>query len=347
MIMEKKYVDYLLLLMKELLDIPSVSGSTEAAMKRVGREFDALGIKTHMTNKGAIYGTIPGKDDEHQRLVNAHIDTLGAIVSEILPSGRLRLSQIGGYSWNTYEGENLSIHTGSGKIISGSMMYEKSSVHTFPEEARHKDRVDENMEVRIDADVYSAQDAVELGIGVGDFVSFEPRCVILDNGYIKSRYIDDKSCVALMFAAMKYIRENKIVPSCTTHFYVANYEEIGHGISYIPEKTNEMLSLDIGTVGIGRNSDEHCVTIIAKDSRTPYDVGFRRRLENMAKAEGISYRVDVPNRYGSDASLCVIRGADVNFACIGPGTDASHHYERTHMDALINSMKLLLAYLQE
>lgn len=338
-------MEYVLSLTKEYMDIPSVSGDTVTAMERIRQDFLSLGITPQATNKGALYGTLAGEDDEHQVLVNAHIDTLGAIVREILPNGRLRLAQVGGYTWCTYEGENLTVHTASGKTYNGTALYEKPSVHNFPVEAREAARTDDNMEVRLDEDVYTAEDTAALGIAVGDFVSFDPRTVVLDNGYIKSRYIDDKACVAVMFAVLKYLVEQGIKPRRTVHFYVANYEEPGHGVSYIPEKTTEMLSVDIATVGEGHTSDEHCVTICAKDSRTPYDLGFRRRLEQLARENGVDYRVDVFNRYGSDASLCVVRGADVNFACIGPGTDASHHYERTHRDALENTAKLLLAYL--
>ena len=41
------------------------------------------------------------------------------------------------------------------------------------------------------------------------------------------------------------------------------------------------------------------------------------------------------------------QGFNANFACFGPGVDASHHYERTHLRALEESTKLLVAYLSE
>ncbi|MBU9735594.1 M42 family metallopeptidase [Diplocloster agilis] len=338
-------MDYTLEFMKELLAIPSVGGDCEAAMERIRREFASLHIPVKTTKKGAVFGTLTGEDNQDQVLVNAHIDTLGAMVKEILPNGRLRVAQIGGYTWTTYEGENLVVRTLDGTEYTGTLLYEKPSVHNFPEEARHEVRTEDNMEIRLDEDFCSAQDVADAGICVGDYVFYDPRTVITPKGFIKSRYIDDKACVAVMFAVIKYLTENGIRPRHTTHFYVANYEEIGHGVSYIPENTKEMLSIDIGTAGIGHTSDEHSVTICAKDSRTPYDYGFRKRLTELARQAGIEYRVEVHNRYGSDASLCVVRGADVNFACIGPGTDASHHYERTHVDALRNTAELLKEYL--
>ena len=75
--------------------------------------------------------------------------------------------------------------------------------------------------------------------------------------------------------------------------------------------------------------------------------GFRKRLTELAEKKCIDYRVDVHHRYGSDASMAVLRGADANFALIGPGVDATHHYERTHLQALEQTGALLLAYLTE
>jgi putative aminopeptidase FrvX len=41
----------------------------------------------------------------------------------------------------------------------------------------------------------------------------------------------------------------------------------------------------------------------------------------------------------------VLAGYDIRHAAIGPGTANSHGYERTHMEGLRNTYRLLLAYL--
>lgn len=337
--------EYLKKFMLEILNLPSVSGDTAAGIERLRREFESMGITVSTTKKGAIIGTVKGENDEEHKMVSAHIDTLGAIVKEIKGNGRLKLANIGGIAWGSVEGENVEIKTRKGKIYAGTILPAKVSVHIFPEEAREMPRTEETMEVRIDEDIFTKEDTLKLGISVGDFVSFNPRAIITENGYVKSRHLDDKACVAVLFAVIKYLKDNNIKPKYTTHFFISNYEELGHGVSGIPEKTSELLALDIGTVGGSHTSDEHCVTIVAKDSRTPYDFGLRNRLVELAEAGNIDYKVDVHYRYGSDASISVLQGADVNFACIGLGVDATHHYERTHMKAILNNVKLLIAYI--
>lgn len=338
---------YTIDLMTEILNITSPGGDTSESIDRLREEFNSLGIEVSETNKGAIFGTIKGREDGNERFISAHIDTLGAMVKEIKPNGRLKLSNIGGLSWNSVEGENVYIKTREGKIYTGTILPEKASVHVYSDLVTTTERNEETVEVRIDEDVRTDVDTKELGIAVGDFVSFEPRVQVTESGYIKSRHLDDKACVAVMFAACKYLKDNGLIPKHTTHFFISNYEEIGHGVYAIPEKVSEMLALDIGTVGGKHTSDEKSVTIVAKDSRTPYDFGFRNRLVQLAEKNDIGYKVDVHYRYGSDASLSVLQGVDTNFACIGLGVDATHHYERTHKDGVENNIKLLIAYIME
>lgn len=337
-------LNYVKSLMLEILNLPSPGGDTLEAINRLRNEFESFGIPVITTNKGAIIGTILGENDEEHRMVTAHIDTLGAMVKEIKPNGRLKLSNIGGIAWGSLEAENVTIKTTKGQKYTGVILPEKASVHVHSDEVRETLRTEENIEVRIDEDTYTKKDTLELGIRVGDFVSIDPRTIFMENGFIKSRHLDDKACVAILFGVCKYLMDNNIKPKNTTHFFISNYEEMGHGVSGIPVKTTEMLALDIGTVGEGHTSDEHSVTICAKDSRTPYDFGFRKRLVEFAEASNIDYRVDVHFRYGSDASISALQGVDVNFACIGPGVDATHHYERTHMDGVLNNIKLLIDY---
>jgi len=338
---------YVVDFMVDILKVHSPSGDTSESIEMLSKEFEAMGINTWSTKKGALIGTVKGENDEEQKTIVAHIDTLGAIVKEIKPNGRLKLTNIGGFSWNAVEGENVVIKTMKGSTYTGNIMPVKASVHIHFEDVTSMVRTQDNVEVRIDEDVYTKEDVLKLGIKVGDFVYIDARPIVTESGYIKARYLDDKACVAALFGVMKYLKDNNIKPKYTTHFYISNYEELGHGVSIIPDKTTELLALDIGTVGEGQTSDEHSVCICAKDFRTPYDFGFRKKLAELAEKNNINYKVDVYNRYGSDASIGATQGFDVNFACIGPGVDATHHYERTHIDAVENTAKLIIKYITE
>jgi putative aminopeptidase FrvX len=208
------------------------------------------------------------------------------------------------------------------------------------------ERTEEVMEVRLDERVNSREDVLALGIQVGDFVSFDPRVTVTSSGFVKSRHLDDKASVAILFGVIAHLREAGIELPFTTHFLISNNEEIGYGgNASIPEKTVEYLAVDMGAIGEGQATDEYCVSICAKDSSGPYHYGFRKHLTKLAEENGIYYKVDIYPFYGSDASSALRAGFDIVHGLIGPGIDASHSHERTHRDAFENTAKLLLAYL--
>lgn len=331
--------------MIKYLNIPSPSGKTYIALEEVRKQFEEMGIKTMKTKKGAIIATVEGENTDEEKTISAHIDTLGGIVKAIKPNGRLKMVKVGGGTWTTLEGANVYVETRHGKKYRGTILPVHASTHIYPIEARETLRNDNNMEIRLDEFISTKEDTMKLGINVGDYVYVDPMTEITDNGFIKSRYIDDKSAVAMIFGICKYLKDNKITPKYTTNFFISNYEEVGHGVSAVPEKTTEFIAIDIGPVGGEQQSDEFSVSIAAKDRSTPYDYELRNKLVEIGEENNIDYKVDVYISYGSDATQAMGQGFDFKFACIGPGVDATHHYERTHIKAIENTMKLLINYI--
>lgn len=331
-------------LLKQLVEIPSPSGYTKEIMDFMENILKQLQVNYIRTNKGALIATIKGTDDTKHRLLTAHTDTLGAMVKEVKGSGRLKLTMVGGFNWNAVEGEYCTIHTADGKKIRGTILMHQTTVHVY-KNASGLPRDEQNIEVRIDEKVLTAEDTRKLGVEVGDFVSFDPRFEETENGFIKSRHLDDKASTALLLQLVKTIQDTDMTLPHTTHFYISNNEEIGYGgNSNVPAETVEYLAVDMGAIGDGQSSDEYTVSICAKDSSGPYNYELTRRLVELAKNENIEYKLDIYPYYGSDASAAIRAGYDVKHALLGPGIEASHAYERTHIDSLENTAKLLYSY---
>lgn len=338
--------DETLSLLKELVSIPSPSGNTNEVITYVEKFFKELEVDTKRNRKGGLIATLPGKDQENHRMLTAHVDTLGAIVKEIKASGRLKLDLIGGFKYNSIEGEYCEIETSSGKKYTGTILMHQTSVHVY-KDAGKAERNQDNMEVRLDEKVHSAADVRELGIEVGDFVSFDPRVQVTPSGYIKSRHLDDKASVAILLQLIKEIKTSKIELPYTTHFLISNNEEIGYGgNSNITPETVEYLAVDMGAMGDGQSTDEYTVSICVKDASGPYHYELRKRLTQLAIDNGISYKLDIYPFYGSDASAAIRSGHDIIHGLVGPGIDSSHAFERTHKDSIENTAKLLFHYVQ-
>jgi putative aminopeptidase FrvX len=333
-------------LLTHLVSIPSPSGNTNEVITFVEGFFKELGIETIRNRKGGLIATIKGRDDQRHRMLTAHVDTLGAMVKEIKSNGRLKIDLIGGFQYNSIEGEYCQIETSSGKKITGTILMRQTSVHVY-KDAGKAERNQENMEVRIDEVVKNKDDVKKLGIEVGDFISFDPRVERTESGFIKSRHLDDKASVAILLQLIKTIKKAAIELPYTTHFLISNNEEIGYGgNSNITPETIEYLAVDMGAMGDGQSTDEYTVSICVKDASGPYHYELRKHLVQIAQSNQIEYKLDIYPYYGSDASAAIRSGHDIVHGLIGPGIDSSHAFERTHEKSIENTGKLLYHYVQ-
>lgn len=336
-------VDYTVDILKQLVSIPSPSGNTERIIRYVASLMDEYGIAYYINRKGGLIATLKGSNDKQHRMLTAHVDTLGAMVKEIKDNGRLKLTMIGGFRWNSVEGEYCEIETSAGNVITGTIVTTMASVHVYHEKF---ERDENTMEVRIDERASNPEEVRALGIEVGDFVSFAPRVEVTPNGFIKSRHLDDKASVAILLSLLKTLKEEGTELPYTTHFLISNNEEIGYGgNSNITPETFEYLAVDMGAIGEGQTTDEFCASICAKDSSGPYHPRLRKKLVELAQQEEAYYKVDIYPYYSSDASAAIRAGHDIVHGLIGPGIDASHAHERTHKDSLLNTGAVLYAYL--
>jgi len=337
---------FLVEFLTSLLNTASPTGFAEMGIDFTRQALAAFPeLDLALTRKGALLATLPGQRQDQPRALTAHVDTLGAMVKEIKSNGRLKLTQLGGYSWNAIEGEGSTVYTSEGKRIRGSILLEKASAHVFGAEVSESKRDEKTLEVRLDIRTTSPEETRAAGIQVGDFVCFDPRVEVV-NGFIRSRHLDDKACVAVLVTAIKALHEAGLKPLQKSYLLISNYEEVGHGAAAgIPAEVSELLVIDMAAVGIGQTSDEFHATLCVKDSHGPYDYGMNQRLRQLAAAENIPHQVDIYPYYGSDGGAFWRAGGDAAEALIGPGVDASHNYERTHLDALVATTQWVLAYL--
>ena len=342
---DKLYADFAWEQAEKLLAIDSPSGYTDRAAAWVRDAFAALGFDARITRKGGVIIDLGGEDAQDGLLLEAHADTLGAMVAQIKGSGRLKLTSLGGMRPENAETENVRVYTREGKIIDGTCQLCNPSTHVNGSYGDTK-RTWDTMEVVLDEDVTSSEDAKKLGIQVGDVVCFDPRTRRTESGYLKSRFLDDKLSVGILLGFAKYLADNKLRPARRVWVHVTVYEEVGHGGSAsVPEGITEAISVDMGCVGDGLQCTEKQVSICAKDSGGPYSYQVVGKLMDAAKRTGADYAVDVYPFYGSDVETTLHSGADIRHGLIGAGVYASHGYERSHIEGVYNTLKVLCGYL--
>ena len=335
---------YIIQTLEKLVNIPSPSGFTKQIMDYIQQEAEAFGYESEYIQKGGLIVHVPGKSSETVGL-SAHADTLGAMVRSITSEGMLKFVSVGGYTMTSIEGEYCKIHTRDGRTYTGTILCTSPSVHTY-DDARTLERKERNMEIRIDEQVKSKEDVLNLGINHGDYISFEARFEYTKSGFIKSRHLDDKASVAVLLGLLKDLSENHQQPAKTIKILFSNLEEIGSGANYLPGDITEFIAVDMGALGDDLAGSEYAVSICALDSTGPYDYELTTQLIEHAKEKQIPYVVDIFPHYGSDASAAMRGGNNIRIALIGQGIHASHGMERTHETALMATLNLLQAYIQ-
>lgn len=329
----------------KLLSINSPTGYTNNAVSFLRETIEDIGYETMTTPKGNLIVQVDGENTEVTRGLSAHVDTLGLMVRSINSDGTLSLTKLGGPLTPTLDGEYCDIITRDDKVYTGTILSKSPSIHVF-KDASTKARDIDNLIVKLDERVESKADVENIGIQNGDIVAYDPKVVVTESGFIKSRFLDDKASVAVLVSILKMMKQEEVIPSTNLKFIFSTYEEVGHGAAWIPEDITELLAVDMGCIGLDLDCTEYDVSICAKDSSGPYDYDMTTKLMNFAKDKGLNYAVDIYPMYGSDASAAMRGGANIKAALIGPGVASSHGMERTHIDALENTFELISEYIQ-
>ncbi len=329
---------------QELLKIDSTTGQFREIQEYVKRVIIDMGYPCCETHKGGLISDLGGEGDA--LVISAHLDDIGLMVRKVNADGTLNLCSVGGlYPFYCLE-ENVRVYTRDNSVFTGTICRTPNSIHVQEDELRKTESdYRKNVCVVLDMPVKNAADTKALGIETGDYIALDTRFT-MSNGYIKSRFVDDKACAAVLLAFMKALKDEGITPKRKVYAYFAQYEEIGHGTTWMPSDVKDYLALDIAPTGPDQNSEEHLVSIFAKDTKFPYHYEMTNELRAAAIREGIGFCMDIfTPHYATDADATVLAGYDIRHAAIGPGTANSHGYERTHIDGLKNTYDLIAAYL--
>ena len=337
--------DYVIEFAKKILAIDSPTGYCKNVIEYVNKEVKKMGYQTSMNNKGNLFIHVEGKSDKTIGLC-AHVDTLGLMVRSIKENGDLSFTNVGGPIIPTLDGEYCRVITRDKKVYTGTILSDYPAAHVY-EESKTAIRKCENMHIRLDEIVKNKEDVTALGIENGDFIAIDSKTVYTDSGFLKSRFLDDKLSVACLITVLKVLKEKNIVPSNNVIMIISTYEEVGHGSSSIPENISELVAVDMGCIGEDLSCSEYDVSICAKDSSGPYDYEIVSKFIEIAKSNNLNYAIDIYPFYGSDVSAALRGGNDIKGGLIGPGVHASHGMERSHKMAIDNTIKLILAYLQD
>ncbi|GHD58024.1 peptidase M42 [Thalassobaculum fulvum] len=336
----RRILDHLL----ELEAIPSPTGYTDSIVRHVCGWLDGRGIDYELTRRGAIRANLRGEVESPDRAVVGHLDTLGAQVTQLKANGRLAIRPVGTWAARFAEGARVTVFTEAGPRR-GTILPLKASGHVFDQEIETQPAHWDNLEIRVDDRVSSSDDLVSRAFHVGDMVAVDPQPEVTDTGFINARHLDDKAGVAAMMEVLSAVTETDAKLPVDCHFLFTISEETGSGASAVLHgDVAELLAVDNATVAPGQSSAEYGVTIAMGDMTGPFDYHLTRGLIDLARRYGIDHRRDVFKHYRCDAASAIEAGNDIRTALVAFGLDASHGWERVHIDSLAALARLVAVY---
>lgn len=331
-----------------LLQTPSPTGRTDAVMQMIGEILDGFGVSFSLTRRGALIAELPGESATTDRALVVHADTVGCMVRGLKDNGRLELITVGTFSARFAAGARVRIlREDSDEMITGTILPLKASGHAFGDAVDTQITDWDHVELRVDRRVSSREDLVRLGIQIGDFVALMADPVLTEDGFVVSRHLDDKAGVAAALTVIKNLVDHSVTLPHRTAFMVTIAEEVGYGASTgLPADIAEMISVDNAVCAPGQQSREDTVTVLMSDLHGPYDYHLTRNLCRLAEDCEIPFTRDVFRYYRSDVAAAIEAGANTRAALLGFGVDGSHGWERTHVDSMKATYRLLHAWIQ-
>lgn len=340
---------YLIARLTEMLALPSPSLYTGMLADWLRVELERLDLAVQCTARGDLIAECPatqGPSVASARALTAHMDTLGAMVVRLKRNGRLAVRPIGTWSARFADGARVRVHGEPGDmhgVAEGTLLPTKASGHVFSAGVDAQ-RVDwAHIELRLDLQDTTPAALAAAGIRVGALVSVDSAARVTDTGFIHARHLDNKAAIACVLAALETgarPRGVRLVFSCA--------EELGIGMNR-PMLTGieEILNLDIAAQGKGQNGCQHGVTIAMMDAVGPLHPLATRRLIRLCERHAIPFTRDCFRYYDCDGDAASRAGFDVRNALACFGADASHGWERVHVESLLALSRLVAAWFEE
>ena len=335
--------------LEKLLLAHAPSGSEEEMDRLVMDMVGEAGGAVWQDAADSIVVHIRGASNDAPIAVTAHKDEIAMIVQRIEGEGRLRVQPVGGV-WPWSVGVGAGEILGDQEVIPGVLSAGSKHTAAGPvaqlKEARALQWADVWVETKLATGILK-----EKGVRVGSKVV---TARVRKNPWYMGEYIcgynlDCRGGVAILIeTALKLLQDR---PPQDVYLVATSEEEIGaHGAVYsvgqLPAET--VIALDVVPV-----SDEYQTSnsgnpiLVCKDARGVYNQREVKHLEKLSAELDFEVQTAVLSGYGSDASSAKSSGAAARSILLGYPGENTHGYEICAVDGIINSARLLLAYLQQ
>lgn len=210
-----KMKEQLVELLRELVQVPGVTGFEDGISQKIAGQLKQSGIQTGTDHAGNLYATVPGTggDGRPRVMICAHMDEVGFVVSNIDPGGFIYLYPLGGIPGYLGPGEWVVLHTEGGEVHGG--------VGIHPPHLP----VSGQREIFVDIGAQSREQVLQKGITVGTPVTFSHNFRRLDKDRVMGRCLDNRMGCAALVLLLRELASTK--PPVTVTGVFSSTEEHG------------------------------------------------------------------------------------------------------------------------
>lgn len=293
-------------LLRELCLEFGPTGCEDVVAKLIRKKLDELGYSHTTDRMGNIVVHIPSPGKK-KLMVSAHMDEVGMIINDITEEGYLKFSPLGGIDPRVLCSKHVTVEGHDGKYVKG-VIASKAIHHQTPEERSTATPV---KSMYIDIGVTSKDAAKEL-TAVANSATFDSEFVVFgeNEGFIKSKAIDDRLGCADMLYALDLIRRKEL--PVDLYFCFTVREEIGlsgartaaqwiepdyavvlesTAVADLPDVPESRRVAELGKGG----------ALSLRDRSTVYDRGFINFTVALAEKQGIAVQYKKYVSGGNDA----------------------------------------------
>lgn len=231
-------------------------------------------------------GYLKGENTDYTLMLDAHIDQIAMVVTDIDDKGFLTVSKAGGIDLRALPSRRV--------VIYGKERVEGVFCSIPPHLAKGEMEFDDISKLKIDTLLGSKAKEV---ISLGDFVTFSGEPICLANGKVSGKSFDDRAGVACLIEVARKLQNEKL--PFNVAFVLSDSEELGlRGSKTATFKVNpnEAIAVDVSFGdGIGI-SDEECGKLGAGGMvgiAPSLDKALSNKLIATAKENNIPYQLEV------------------------------------------------------
>ncbi|MGB3996959.1 MAG: M42 family metallopeptidase [Bacilli bacterium] len=337
---------------EDLVNLDGISGFEGNVRNYMRQEIEKVTGNIIRDKLGSIFGVVTGKESP-VIMIAGHMDEVGAMVAGITEKGFIKMIPVGGVNPEIMISQNVLVTVGKNKKVRGVI----GAVPPHISRGADKPPAPSFDNLLLDVGADSREHAYEMGIEIGQMITFENQYYITEDGKkIVSKAWDNRFGCGM---ALEILRELKDIDHPNTVIAGATVqEEVGLRGAYASSqmvKPDLFIAIDVSPVGdfldknhpraYGKLGGGFLVRFY--DPVNIMNPAVKRYFENLAAANNIPYQQFL-SMGGTDAGAAQYAGGGAFSVTVGlPGRYIHSSASMIHIDDVEAVKAMLLAVIKD